>query len=119
MRRVLEDGQHQHAGAGRDERGGEPARQHADRGQQPLFQGVGHAVKPNYQLWENVHHSMYPRPRSWSATCPSTSSTLSFLSSFSMQWATNSSTLLYPAVAAARLALSSSPVSILIFSMRG
>ncbi len=40
------------------------------------------------------HHSTYPRPRSWSETWASSSSTLSRWICFSMQSAMNSSTLL-------------------------
>src|SRR5262249_22613931 len=92
--RVLEDGQQQHPRHRRDERGGEPARQHAEGGQYPRPHGIRGGVEPGDDLGKKVRHSMYPRPRSWSATWVSTSSVFIFFSSFSMQWATNSSTLL-------------------------
>ena len=87
--------QQEHAGHGRDERGREPARQHAMGASSGRPSALASGVQPDDDLREDVRHSMYPRPRSWSDTCASSSSsTLSRLISFSTQSAMNSSTLL-------------------------
>src|SRR5262245_46944904 len=92
--RVLEDDEHQEPGRCSDDGGGQPARQQADGSQQPIANHIGHGIEPSSDLSENVHHSMYPKPRNWSATCVSASSAACFSIPCSMQLVMNSSTLL-------------------------
>src|SRR5262245_49511682 len=100
IRRIFEYDEQQHPRHGRDHRGGEPTRHQGNGDQQETPDHVGGGVEPGNKVRKDVGHSMYPRPRNWSETRSSCSSTWSRWISFSRQLAMNSSTLLYPAAAA-------------------